>query len=160
MPPHVHTDFVVPPLGCGRSVTDFWGCGSIGRSYVAPMMWVMICMSVGCQESLKPKFYRLPRPWSLWGTSSARENSGGRTENRTRDLMVSSQKFWPPTHEVGHSNLSLELHFLINCSYCSQYIFHCTRWADKYADKLIHTLWNIVIRLCKGLNISCYNWEL
>jgi hypothetical protein len=25
MPPHVHIDFVVPPLGCGRSVTDFCG---------------------------------------------------------------------------------------------------------------------------------------
>jgi hypothetical protein len=28
MPPHVHTDFVVPPPGCGRSVTDFVGWGS------------------------------------------------------------------------------------------------------------------------------------
>jgi hypothetical protein len=27
MPPHVHMDFVVPPSGCGRKVTDFrvWG---------------------------------------------------------------------------------------------------------------------------------------
>jgi hypothetical protein len=24
MPPHVHIDFMVPPPGCGRSVTDFW----------------------------------------------------------------------------------------------------------------------------------------
>jgi hypothetical protein len=23
MPPHAHTDFVFPPPGCGRSVTDF-----------------------------------------------------------------------------------------------------------------------------------------
>jgi hypothetical protein len=23
LPPHVHIDFVVPPPGCGRSVTDF-----------------------------------------------------------------------------------------------------------------------------------------
>jgi hypothetical protein len=28
MPPHVHIDFVVPPPGCGRSVTDFWGWGA------------------------------------------------------------------------------------------------------------------------------------
>jgi hypothetical protein len=27
MSPHVRTDFVVPPPGCGRSVTDFWGWG-------------------------------------------------------------------------------------------------------------------------------------
>jgi hypothetical protein len=28
MPPHVHIDFVGPPPGCGRSVTDFWGLGA------------------------------------------------------------------------------------------------------------------------------------
>jgi hypothetical protein len=28
MPPHVHIDFVVPPPGCGRSVTDFWVWGA------------------------------------------------------------------------------------------------------------------------------------
>jgi hypothetical protein len=28
MPPHVHIDFVVPPPGCGWSVTDFWGWGA------------------------------------------------------------------------------------------------------------------------------------
>jgi hypothetical protein len=28
MPPHVHIDFVVPPPGCGRSVTDFCGWGA------------------------------------------------------------------------------------------------------------------------------------
>jgi hypothetical protein len=25
MPPQVHIDFVVPPPGCGRCVTEFWG---------------------------------------------------------------------------------------------------------------------------------------
>jgi hypothetical protein len=28
MPPHVRIDFVVPPPGCGRSVTKFWGWGA------------------------------------------------------------------------------------------------------------------------------------
>jgi hypothetical protein len=28
MPPHVHIDSAVPPPGCGRSVTDFWGWGA------------------------------------------------------------------------------------------------------------------------------------
>jgi hypothetical protein len=28
MPPHAHTDFVVPLPGCDRSVTDFWGWGA------------------------------------------------------------------------------------------------------------------------------------
>jgi hypothetical protein len=33
--------------------------------------------------------------------SSARENSHGRTGNWPRDLMLSSQKVWPPNHEAG-----------------------------------------------------------
>jgi hypothetical protein len=28
MPTHFHIDFVVPPSGCGRSVTEFWGWGA------------------------------------------------------------------------------------------------------------------------------------
>jgi hypothetical protein len=28
MPPHAHTDFMVPPLGFGLNVTDFWGWGA------------------------------------------------------------------------------------------------------------------------------------
>jgi len=30
-----------------------------------------------------------------------RENSHGRTGNRTRDLMISSQRLWPLDHEAG-----------------------------------------------------------
>ena len=30
-----------------------------------------------------------------------RENSRGRTGNRTRDLMISSQRLWPLDHEAG-----------------------------------------------------------
>ena len=28
------------------------------------------------------------------------KNANGRAGNRTRDLMVSSQDFWPPSHEA------------------------------------------------------------
>ena len=31
----------------------------------------------------------------------SRKNAHGRAGNRTRDLMVSSQELWPPSHEVG-----------------------------------------------------------
>jgi hypothetical protein len=79
MPPHVHIDFVVPSPDCGRSVADSEIGAPIGRSYVAPMMWLYVwAWSAG--RGLKPKFYRLPGPWSLWGSYSARENSHGRTE--------------------------------------------------------------------------------
>jgi hypothetical protein len=30
-----------------------------------------------------------------------RENSHGRAGNRTRDLMISSQRLWPLDHEAG-----------------------------------------------------------
>ena len=30
-----------------------------------------------------------------------RENSHGKTGNRTRDLMISSQRLWPLDHEAG-----------------------------------------------------------
>ena len=30
-----------------------------------------------------------------------KENSHGRARNRTRDLMISSQKLWPLDHEAG-----------------------------------------------------------
>jgi hypothetical protein len=98
MPPHVHTDFVDPPPVCGRSVLTSEIGAPIGRSYFAPMMWVMICST---RRGLKRKFYRLPRSWSIWGSWPARENSHGRTGNRTRDLMASSKKVWPPSHEAG-----------------------------------------------------------
>ena len=33
-----------------------------------------------------------------------KENFHGRTGNRTRDLMIRSQRLWPLDHEAGHSN--------------------------------------------------------
>jgi hypothetical protein len=43
----------------------------------------------------------LPRPWSPCESSLSRENPHGRTEIRTWDLMISSQKLWPLDHEAG-----------------------------------------------------------
>jgi hypothetical protein len=36
MPPRVHIYFVVPPPGCGRSVTDFWGWGVYRARFHCP----------------------------------------------------------------------------------------------------------------------------
>jgi hypothetical protein len=44
---------------------------------------------------------KLPRPWSPWESSSSKKNPHGRTENLTRDLMISSQKLWSLDHEAG-----------------------------------------------------------
>jgi hypothetical protein len=95
MPPHFHIDFVVSPPGCGRSVIDYWGWGV--------HMAQLRCLDDGsdaiCERGIPGG--ALPRPWSLWGFYPVRENSHGRTGNRTMDLMVSSQTFWLPSHEAG-----------------------------------------------------------
>ena len=36
-----------------------------------------------------------------------KENSHGRTGNRTRDLMISSQKLWPLDHEAVHIDTNI-----------------------------------------------------
>jgi hypothetical protein len=42
--------------------------------------------------ALNLSYTKLPRPWSPWESSPSRKNPHGRTGNRTRDLMFSSQK--------------------------------------------------------------------
>ena len=42
-----------------------------------------------------------------------RENSHGRTGNRTRDLMISSQSLWPLDHEAGRYWENLETVLLL-----------------------------------------------
>ena len=43
----------------------------------------------------------------------SRKNVHGRAGNRTRDLMVSSQELWPPSHEAGHVSLNVKIIYLI-----------------------------------------------
>jgi hypothetical protein len=109
-------DFVVLPPGFGGRVTDVWGWGAhrallccpdyvSDNIYMYIYIYIYIYISIwewSTRKSLKPKFYKVLRPWSLWGSSPARENSHHKTENRTWDLMTSSQKFWPPSHEAVH----------------------------------------------------------
>jgi hypothetical protein len=45
---------------------------------------------------------KLPRPWLQWESSPSRKNPHGKTGNRTRYLMISSQKLWLLDHEAGH----------------------------------------------------------
>jgi hypothetical protein len=103
MPPYVHIDFVVPTPGCGRSVTIICGWGAHRAQLRCPddvsdytYIWAW-----STRKDLKPKFYRLPRPWSLWGSSPARENPHGRTGNRNRDLMFSRSSDYQATRLVS-----------------------------------------------------------
>jgi hypothetical protein len=49
---------------------------------------------------------KLPRPWSAWESSPSRKNPQGRTRNRTRNLLISSQKLWPLDHKAGKKTLT------------------------------------------------------
>jgi hypothetical protein len=71
------------------------------RSYVVPMRRVVIYEYELPGGAWLLNSTKLPRPWSPWGSTPSRKNPHGRTGNRTRDLMISSQKLWPLDHEAG-----------------------------------------------------------
>jgi hypothetical protein len=101
LPPHVHIDSVVHPPGCGRSVTDFRGWGAHKEQLLFPddLRDMYERRVPGGALNLNSTGY--PDHGRYGGSSPARENSHGRTRNRTRDLMASTQKFWPPCQEAG-----------------------------------------------------------
>ena len=108
-------DFVVLPPGHGRSVTDFWGWDAREARLRCPDgVWAVIEDDVVPGGALNPNSTNLPRPWSPWESFPSRkiptvepgifpfkENTHGRAGNRTRDLMISSQRLWPLDHEAG-----------------------------------------------------------
>jgi hypothetical protein len=74
------------------------------RSYVVPMRCMVIYEYEVPGGALNLSSTNLRRPWSPrspWESSLSRKNPHGRTGNRTRDLMTSSQKLWPLHHEAG-----------------------------------------------------------
>jgi hypothetical protein len=97
-------DFVVSPPGCGRSVTDFWGWDAHEAQLRCPDEVDEYEVQGG---ALNLHSTKLPRPWSPWGSSPSRKNPHGRTGNRPRDLMISSQKLWPLDHEAGRLSVML-----------------------------------------------------
>jgi hypothetical protein len=99
-------DFVVSPPGCGWSVTEFWDWDAHEAQLCCPDKVdgdIYKYEVPGGALNLNPT--KLPTPWSPRGPSLSRKNPHGRTGNRTRDLMISSQKLWPLDHEAGHLNL-------------------------------------------------------
>ena len=102
MPPHVRMNFRGFSPGCGDSVADFW-------------VWDAHEARLRCPEDVsgdmqEDEITGGALSLNLLSTQTmdttrifpARKNSHGRTENRTRDLMVSSQRPWPLDHEAGH----------------------------------------------------------
>jgi hypothetical protein len=94
-------DFVVSPLGCGQSVTDFWDCDANEAQLRCPDevdgdTWIW-----STRRGLNLNSTKLPRPWSPWESSPSRKNPHSGAGKRTRNLMISSQKLWPLDHEAG-----------------------------------------------------------
>ena len=89
MPPHVLVDFVVFPPGHGRSVTDFSGWDAHEARLRCPDDVSGDLEDVVPGGPLNLISTNLPRPA---GILPFRENSHGRTGNRTLDLMISSQR--------------------------------------------------------------------
>jgi len=105
MPPHVLVDFVVLPPVHGRSVTDFWGWDAHEAQLRCPDDMSGDRGRCSARRALKPKFYQRTQTTVTEGILPDRENSHGRAGNRTRDLMISSQRLWPLDHEAGHKNV-------------------------------------------------------
>ena len=92
MPPHVLMDFVVLPPGHGRSVTDFSGWDAHEAQLRCPYDVIGDIGGCSTRRALKPKFYKPTQAMVTAGILPFRENSHGRTGNRTRDLMIGSQR--------------------------------------------------------------------
>jgi hypothetical protein len=94
-------DFVVSPPDCGRSVTDVWGWDAHEAQLRFPdEVDGDIRRTAG--GTLNLSYTKLPNRWSPWESSASRRNPHGRNGNRTREIMISSQKLWPLDHEASH----------------------------------------------------------
>jgi len=60
------------------------------------------------RRALKPKFYQPTQTMVTAGILPFRENSHGGAGNRTRDLMISSQRLWPLDHEAGRIHVTFQ----------------------------------------------------
>ena len=94
-------DFVVLPPEHGGSVTDFWGWDAHEAQLRCPDD--VSCDIGGCsaRRALKPKFYQPTQTMVTAGILPFKENSHGRAGNRTRGLIISSQRLLPLDHEAG-----------------------------------------------------------
>jgi hypothetical protein len=101
-PPHVPYGLRGLPYRLGPKCNRLLSLGSPWGAVTLSRWGRWWFMNMKYQEGpLNLNSTKLPRPWSQWGSSPSRKNPHGRTGNRTRDLMISSQKLWPLDHEAG-----------------------------------------------------------
>jgi hypothetical protein len=93
------------PPSCGRSVTDFWGWDAHEARLRCPDevdgdTWIW-----STRSGLNLISTNYPDHVHLGDFPLSGKNPHGRAWNRTRDLMISSQKRLPLDHEAGHRTL-------------------------------------------------------
>ena len=103
MPPHIL---------CGLRGPPSWAWQEYSRQLRLGRPWDAVTLSRWCvsgdrggcsaRRGLKPKFYQSTQTMVIAGIFPFKENSHGRAGNRTRDLMIGSQRLWPLDHEAGH----------------------------------------------------------
>ena len=81
-----------PLPGCGQVYPTSEVGTPMRRGYAIPMRSVVIYGYEVPGGTLNLSSTTLPRPWSPWVLSPFRKNPHGRIGNRTRDLMISSQR--------------------------------------------------------------------
>jgi hypothetical protein len=92
MPPHVRHGLSGLPPGCGRSVTDFEVGTPMRRSYVVPMRWMVIHEYEVPGGALNVNSANYPDHGHHGDPPLSGKHPHGRAGNRTRNLLISSQK--------------------------------------------------------------------
>ena len=97
----------------GRSLNDFWGWDTHEVQSHFPDDVSGDIGGCRARRVLKTKFYQPTQTMVTTGILPFRENSHGRTENRTWDLIISSQRLWPLDHKAGQFYHTKHTHYEI-----------------------------------------------
>ena len=87
-----------------------------------------------------------------------KENSHGRAGNRTRDLMISSQRLWPLDHEAGHiyNNISEPLQYQVSWKYTQHFSNYLrTEWTEKTGEAGGHNVATCICVSSGRLQLKC-----
>jgi hypothetical protein len=120
------------------------------RSYVFPMRWMVIYGYEVPGGTLNLSSTKLPRPWSPWESFPSRKNPHGRTGNRTRDLMICSQKLWTLDHEPGQQRIIVSNKLTRMTKGCES----CTVLLSRVHPSLLTSVNNVLTKCDYGVDPS------
>ena len=100
--PHVFCGLRGPPSWAWQECNQLLRLGRPWGAVTLPR-WCVSGDRGGCsaRRGLKPKVYLSTQTMVTAGIFPFKESSHGRAGNRTRDLIISSQRLWPLDHEAG-----------------------------------------------------------